>query len=241
MVRELDLGTDVKLWDEFSPRLHVLNGAVSATSDGKTYRDERAVRFGMRAFAAEGTRFTLNGRPIFLRGTLECAIFPRTGYPPASVGEWRRIYRTIKSYGLNFMRFHSWCPPEAAFDAADLEGVILQPEGPQANIDAGADPGRDAFIEAELLRIIRTYGNHPSFCLMTLGNEYGGKDADAVAVDRACCARKIPGICTRRPRRGRRLPTASSPRAGPAECSGPGTDRDFRARGRAPGPAAHRA
>ena len=129
VVRELDLGPDVKLWDEFSPALHVLNAAVSATSDGKTFRDERAVRFGMRSFAADGTRFTLNGRPIFLRGTLECAIFPRTGYPPTSVGEWRRIYRTIKSYGLNFMRFHSWCPPEAAFAAADLEGVIAPARG----------------------------------------------------------------------------------------------------------------
>ena len=177
LTRELTLGPDVKPWDEFSPRLHVLNATVSAASDGKIYRDERAVRFGMRSFAADGTRFTLNGRPIFLRGTLECAIFPRTGYPPTSVAEWRRIYRTIKSYGLNFMRFHSWCPPEAAFEAADLEGLILQPEGPQANIDAGVDPARDAFIEAELLRIVRTYGNHPSFCLMTLGNEYGGKDA----------------------------------------------------------------
>ena len=146
VVRELNLGPDVKLWDEFSPRLHVLNGAVSATSDGKTYRDERAVRFGMRAFAAEGTRFTLNGRPIFLRGTLECAIFPRTGYPPTSVGVWRRIYRTIRSYGLNFMRFHSWCPPEAAFDAADLEGVRtngcpMQPAGPVLLQFPGPAPG----------------------------------------------------------------------------------------------------
>ena len=61
----------------------------------------------------------MNGRPVFLRGTLECSVFPLTGYPPTDVPAWQRIYRIMKSYGLNFIRFHSWCPPEAAFAAAD--------------------------------------------------------------------------------------------------------------------------
>jgi hypothetical protein len=169
---ELPLGPDVGLWDEFSPNLHEL--AVSMTAG--TFADSETVTFGMRDFATRGTQFTLNGRPIFLRGTLECAIFPHTGYPPTDVESWRRIYRIIKSYGLNHMRFHSWCPPEAAFAAADLEGVLLQVEGPQANIQAGRDEKRDAFLEQELLRILRTYGNHPSFVMMTLGNEFGGPE-----------------------------------------------------------------
>ena len=99
-----------------------------------------------------------------------------TGYPPTDVAWWQRVCRIIKSYGLNHLRFHSWCPPDAAFEAADLEGIMIQAEGPQANVPAGQDPARDAFMEQELLRIVRTYGNHPSFCLMTLGNEYGGKE-----------------------------------------------------------------
>lgn len=226
VIRELDLGPDVKLWDEFSPRLHVLNGTVTATSAGKTYRDERAARFGMRTFAADGTRFALNGRPIFLRGTLECAIFPRTGYPPTNVAEWRRIYRTIKSYGLNFMRFHSWCPPEAAFEAADLEGVIVQPEGPQANIDAGVDPTRDAFVEAELLRMVRTYGNHPSFCLMTLGNEYGGKDA-TLSRWIAMLRNEDPRHLYASPSAGQATANRQFTEGGPRGVQGPGTNHDF--------------
>jgi hypothetical protein len=169
---ELPLGANVRLWDEFSPALYHV--AVSMTA-GK-FADTETVTFGVRDCAAHGTQFTLNGRPIFLRGTLECAIFPRTGYPPTDVESWRRIYRIIRSYGLNHMRFHSWCPPEAAFTAADLEGVMLQVEGPQANIQAGRDAKRDAFLEQELLRIVRTYGNHPSFVMMTLGNEFGGPE-----------------------------------------------------------------
>ncbi len=164
---EVDM-SGAKLWDEFAPNLSELTVKLGG--------DKRAVRFGMRKFAARGTQFTLNDRPVFLRGTLECAVFPLTGYPPTDPAGWQRIYRIMKSYGLNFIRFHSWCPPEAAFDAADLEGIMVQAEGPQANVPAGSDPARDAFIEAEFKRMVDTYGNHPSFCLMTLGNEYGGKD-----------------------------------------------------------------
>lgn len=164
---EVDM-SHAKLWDEFSPKLNELTVKLGD--------DQRTVKFGMREFAVKGTQFTLNGRSIFLRGTLECSVWPLTGYPPTDVTAWKRIYATMKSYGLNHIRFHSWCPPDAAFEAADIEGILVQAEGPQANVDAGKDSVRDAFIEAEFNRIVDTYGNHPSFCTMTLGNEYGGKE-----------------------------------------------------------------
>lgn len=157
-----------KLWDEFAPNLSKVTVKLGD--------DTRTVRFGLRDFAERGTQFTMNGRPVYLRGTLECSIWPLTGYPPTDVESWRRIFRIEKSYGLNFIRFHSWCPPEAAFDAADEEGVMIQAEGPMANVGAGDDGARDAFIAAEFKRIVDSYGNHPSFCLMALGNEYGGND-----------------------------------------------------------------
>ena len=164
---EVDMSA-AKLWDEFSPNLTDLTVKLGD--------DKRTIRFGMRDFAAKGTQFAMNGRPVYLRGTLECSIWPLTGYPPTEKAEWQRIYRTMKSYGLNFIRFHSWCPPEAAFAAADEEGIMIQTEGPMANVKAGQDTARDEFIEAEFKRIVDIYGNHPSFCTMTLGNEYGGKD-----------------------------------------------------------------
>lgn len=157
-----------KLWDEFEPNLSEVTVKLG--------NEERTVRFGMREFATKGTQFTMNGRPVFLRGTLECSIWPLTGYPPTDTEDWQRIFRIIKSYGLNHMRFHSWCPPDAAFAAADIEGIILQAEASQANVTAGSDPARDAFTEAELKRIVDTYGNHPSFCTMAFGNEFGGND-----------------------------------------------------------------
>jgi len=165
---EIEVPVDAKPWDEFAPNLTEVTVRFGD--------DSRTVHFGLREFAAKGTQFTMNGRPVYLRGTLECSIWPLTGYPPTDPSAWQRIYRIMKSYGLNHIRFHSWCPPEAAFAAADKEGIMIQAEGPMANVNAGSDPSRDAFIEAEFKRIVDTYGNHPSFCTMTLGNEYGGSD-----------------------------------------------------------------
>ena len=220
---ELPLGPNPKLWDEFSPSLYDLTVSLAAKPG---YRGTKKVTFGMRGFSTQGTQFTMNGRPLFLRGTLECGIFPRTGYPPTDVESWRRIYRIIKSYGLNFIRFHSWCPPEAAFSAADQEGIMIQAEGPQANVDAGADLKRDAFVEGEFLRIVRTYGNHPSFCLMTLGNEYGGPDQ--------ILSRWIDMLIKEDPRHLYSTPSAGGKTTNrqftenlPRGIHGPGTDADF--------------
>lgn len=226
--RDLPMGPDVKLWDEFAPNLYVLNAAVSAEVDGKHLADERSTRFGMRSLEVRGTQFVLNGRPIFLRGTLECGIFPHTGYPPTDVAAWRRIYRILRSHGLNHIRFHSWCPPDAAFEAADLEGTIVQAEGPQANVQVGVEPKRDAFTEAELLRTVRAYGNHPSFCLMTLGNEYGGTPE--------VLERWVDLLRKEDPRRlyssasaAQLTPNRQFTEGLPRGIGGPGTERDFRA------------
>jgi len=179
---EVPIGDPVKVWDEFSPNLYeMVVTFIAEKSDRKRdddhYCGQARVSFGMRRFTVtDKKQFAVNGRTIFLRGTLDCSVFPLTGYPAMDVPAWQRVYKIMKSYGLNHIRFHSWCPPEAAFAAADIEGIMIQAEGPQANVPAGQDPARDAFIEAEFRRIVDAYGNHPSFCTMTLGNEYGGKD-----------------------------------------------------------------
>ncbi len=172
-VLDLDLGPDARVWDEFDPHLYRLH--LTLTSPVGVER--RVLRFGLREVSTAGTRITLNGRPIFLRGTLECAIFPRDGHPPTDVAAWRRILRICRDHGLNHIRFHSWCPPTAAFEAADELGFYLQVEASSwANDGAEIGGGRplDAWIEAETGAILRAYGNHPSFLLMAYGNEPAG-------------------------------------------------------------------
>ncbi|MGD9557731.1 MAG: sugar-binding domain-containing protein [Mangrovibacterium sp.] len=158
-------------WDEFSPELYELSTTL--------LRKKKALAgsvdvFGFRTLRSKGQKLMLNGRPLFLRGNLECAIFPLTGHPPVRTEEWLNIFKTARSYGLNHLRFHSWCPPRAAFEAADQAGFYLQVELPNWNTAFGEDDASARFIESEARRIVQEYGNHPSFCLMSVGNELQG-------------------------------------------------------------------
>ncbi len=168
--QELALGKDMKLWDEFSPALYGLT-ATLATEAGE---DIRSSVFGMRRVEQGRNHVRVNGRDIHLRGVLDCCVFPLTGYPATDVKEWKRIFHTVKDYGMNHVRFHSWCPPEAAFDAADELGLYLQVELPMWIKDVGQYPARRDFFEKEMYAILDEYGNHPSFILFCNGNENEG-------------------------------------------------------------------
>lgn len=170
------MGADVQLWDEFNPALYKLTLELMDEFHNTTRED---IQFGMREFKTNGTRFEVNGEPTFLRGTVECAAFPLTGYPPTDVAAWERIFKICRAHGLNHIRFHSWCPPEAAFIAADKVGFYLQPEGPSwANHGTSIGDGKpiDQYIYDETERIIDAYGNYASFVMMAYGNEPAGRD-----------------------------------------------------------------
>ena len=173
----LDMGADVKLWSEFHPNIYSLEASLNDKSSGQT--DAATTNFGMREFKTSGKQILINGQPTFLRGTLECAIFPKTGYPATDLTEWLRIFNVARAHGLNHFRFHSWCPPQAAFDAADQTGFYLQVEcSSWANQSTTIGDGKpfDKYLYEESQRMVEEYGNHPSFCLMLYGNEPGGKN-----------------------------------------------------------------
>ena len=170
------MGENVQLWDEFNPALYEMTAVLS---DEFGNIDKQEMLFGMRSFSINGTRFEINNRPVFLRGTVENCVFPKTGYPPADVASWERVFTICKNYGLNHMRFHSWCPPEAAFHAADKLGFYLQVEGPSwANhgVTLGDSLPIDQYIYDETNSIENAYGNHPSFCMLAYGNEPAGRN-----------------------------------------------------------------
>ncbi len=166
---EVAMGEDVQLWDEFSPILYQLVAEFSSNFD----LGGKRITFGMRKFSTKGAHFMINNRKTFLRGTLECAVFPLTAYPDMTTEGWLRICNTVKEYGLNHIRFHSWCPPEAAFVAANQSGVYLQVELP-AWTDMGKDTMLNHFFNDEMDKILLTYGNHPSFVMLCVGNELRG-------------------------------------------------------------------
>jgi len=163
---ELSLRSDAGLWDEFNPAIYRLVVVL-----GK--QDVAGAHFGLRDFHADGTQFILNARPLYFRGTHFGGDFPLTGYPPTDVESWKKIFLTCKSYGLNHMRFHSWCPPEAAFTAADELGFYLLVECGMWNEFTPGGP-MEKMLYAETERIIKAYGNHPSFLMLSASNEAHG-------------------------------------------------------------------
>lgn len=187
-------GEDLPLWDEFQPALLRLELELEATAGEEHLVDRWSGSFGMRHFAAERGQLMINGRPVFLRGKVDCCIFPLTGYAPMTRADWLRVLSIAKSYGINHYRFHSWCPPEAAFQAADELGIYFQVElpnkrsgfqPPDGGLPAAADAWRSArevdpakkslyeYGQREGELIFRAFGNHPSFVMFTLGNELG--------------------------------------------------------------------
>ena len=178
----INLGEYMQTWDEFHPNLYTLRVYALAEDaldefSGSAAIDTYETQFGMREIRADGTQLFMNDRPIFLRGTVENCCFPLTGYPPTDVEPWLELFGQCKEYGLNHMRFHSYCPPEAAFVAADQLGIMLQPEGPSwpnHGVKLGNGQIIDTYLMDETRRMVEAYGNHPSFCMMAAGNEPAG-------------------------------------------------------------------
>lgn len=165
-----DMGSNIKLWSELSPNLYTLTAELKTPSESSKIETD----FGMREIRRDGRSIILNNSPIFVRGTLECCIFPLKGSPPTTKEEWQKIAKTAKEWGLNHLRFHSWCPPQAAFQVADEEGLYIQVELPVWSLTLGKDKETTAFLHAEAKRIMECYGNHPSFCFWSMGNELQG-------------------------------------------------------------------
>ncbi|MBV8038073.1 beta-glucuronidase [Bacteroides sp. AN502] len=172
---KIALGKDIQLWDEFHPNLYRVECKLLTSVGGTNYEHEKEVTFGMREVAQGKNHVLVNGHPIHLRGTVENAVFPKTGYAPVDDASWERIFRILKDYGMNHMRFHSWCPPAAAFRMADKQGVYLQVELPMWGKDGEpGEPARWDFFRREQKAILKEYGNHPSFILYCNGNEISG-------------------------------------------------------------------
>ena len=165
----LPLGSDTVRWDEFHPQLY--------TRTVKYQGMPVNVTFGLRELRVDGARMLINNRPMYLRGTVGNCCFPETGYPPTDEASWERVLGQCKAWGINHIRFHSYCPPEAAFAVADRLGLYLQPEGPSwpnHGVKLRNGMAIDQYLIDEGKRMIDEYGHHPSFCMMAAGNEPAG-------------------------------------------------------------------
>lgn len=167
---DLQFPIDTPNWDEFNPHLNKLNIQL----EGDNAKDSKEITFGFAQVSTDKSQFKLNGRTIYLRGTHHGGDFPLTGYPPTDVEYWRKIFKINKDWGINHIRFHSFCPPEAAFQAADEVGIYIQPEPAMWNVISPGTP-MEAMLYEETERMIKAYGNHPSYFMLSPANEPKGR------------------------------------------------------------------
>lgn len=169
----------IEKWSEWHPNVYSLSATLSTHNKDRKSKSTDIARttFGVRDFHAEGSQFVINGKKTFLRGKHDACVFPLTGYAPMDVDSWRAVYRRAKSFGINHYRFHSWAPPRAAFEAADLEGIYLQPELPYWGCLEYSDSTLLSFLHNEGDMLLDFVGNHPSFTMMAHGNELCGDTA----------------------------------------------------------------
>lgn len=168
---ECPLKGNEAFWDEAHPEIHT----ISIDLDGDVYE----TTFGLRDVRTAGRRLLINGRETFLRGKVDNLLYPKTGYTPTDVASWMTILGIAKEYGINHYRYHTACPPDAAFTAADLLGVYMAPELPfwgtvAEEGEEGYDERERDFLFQEGFHILREYGHHPSFLWLSLGNELWG-------------------------------------------------------------------
>lgn len=166
---------EIRCWSHVDPHLYQLTLSFL----GQT----QTLSFGFRQIEARGKHLYVNGNRVHLRGSHDACVFPKTGAPPMTVDGWLAVFSQYRTMGLNHFRAHSWCPPKAAFEAADRMGIYLQVEGPASgalgqgqSVQGECDPLQQsrktqAYIEQELRAIQDSYGSHPSFVMLSIGNE----------------------------------------------------------------------
>ena len=169
----IDLWENVIYWDDRNPYFYHINLSIIQS---KSKIDQQIRTLGIRSIKAEGKQILLNGLPAFLRGYVDCCIFPQTGYPSWNKEDYIKQFKTVKQYGFNHVRLHGWTPPKPFWEAADEEGMLVQTELPHWSalyMIREKDPNQDIhdFLTRELYRVVESLNEHPSFVLLSPGNE----------------------------------------------------------------------
>ena len=134
---------------------------------GGTFR----TKFGIRRLVARGERLFLNGEPVYLRGVCDHCYYAKTMHLPLDVHYYRMVVRNRKACGFNFVRFHTYVPPEAFFEAMDELGYLVHVETPHT-------PSAETFAE-----VVAFARRHPCAVIYCAGNEDTMKPALEAALE----------------------------------------------------------
>jgi len=172
---EITLKTDnPRLWSPDDPYLY--EGCIRLTCGGET--DEVYTYFGIREISTgrvDGRGYQwilLNGKPIYLHGTLDQAFNLKGHFTYPSDGDMRAEAWRLKRLGLNMVRIHIKPEEPRKLYWMDKLGVLVMADipcfwGPPV-------PEARAAYEQELPEIMRRDLNHPAIFAWVVFNETWG-------------------------------------------------------------------
>lgn len=171
---------DVKLdsftpWSPESPKLYELTVRIVRRSD-ESILDTVGVRFGMREISTTGTKFLLNGQPLFVRAFGENQYYPETLCPPADKEWFLSRLKRARQYGMNAAKGCVETLPQEYIEAADEAGIMIIQEMPfglselRANRYTIGPEFRDYYAR-ELDGLVRVSRNHASVVAYSMSSE----------------------------------------------------------------------
>ncbi len=147
---------DLALWSDRTPDLYAVS--LELQQNGVTM-DHISWQWAPRVICGKGSNLLVNGKPTYFRGVTEHCYFAETCNPHFDREKYLYELGVLKSAGFNFIRCHTWCPPEPFYDACDELGIYVQTELPSVY----------SFDEARA--IIRMIRRHTCAVILCEGNE----------------------------------------------------------------------
>lgn len=157
---------DFKYWSPDEPNLYQMIVRIGES-------DEQTIRFGMREFTVSGTKFMLNGKPIYLKSAFCEGLYPNTLSYPDDPEMIKREIRLAKEAGMNLLR--PWRKPQLqeVYDYADEMGMMYISAPPIECMKhwPKATPYMETRIMHEIREMILRDRNHPCIIVWELFNE----------------------------------------------------------------------
>lgn len=171
---------DPRLWSPDDPYLYRLEVTAGADRIGSY--------FGMRSIAVEtvdgAPRTVLNGKPVFLMGTLDQGFWPDGLHTAPTDEALAYDLKAHKRLGFNSVRKHIKVEPDRWFYWADRLGLLVWQDMPAMNT-INPDAESRAQYEHEMKEMIDQHASSPSVIMWVTFNEGWGQYDQARVADQA--------------------------------------------------------